>query len=185
MEKILLYGLSDESADRIQDALAEIGIPVYVIGDDGLTETVAELFELEDDLDTRAEAFDGEYMIMQDIDTRRLYEVLNLIEKDGYEFDGIKIMRTDVNENWTLKRLLTETAEEHRLHKKALILREVLAACNSLDLSGMPDDEKEKFKQNIMDAFMVLYSGSYTENELDKYISGITESLKKTRKIYN
>ncbi len=185
MRKILLYGFSDERADRFQNIAAEMDIPVYIIGDSGLDMTLGRLFELDEDLDTASPAFPDEYMIMQEISKEELLALLDLLEKEGFPFSGIKVMRTEINAGWPLRLLLKAAAEEHRASKKALILVELLRSCNTLDLSGMEPDERDAMKKALMEAFALLDSGSYTEEDLDARIAAVTEGLKKARRLFN
>ncbi|MBQ9152570.1 MAG: DUF3783 domain-containing protein [Solobacterium sp.] len=185
MEKILLYGLDDQSAEMIGNAGKQLGIAVCRIGDSALFHKVADLFEAGFDQDTQTRAFDNEYMIMQEMDSGKLYALLDELEKQQYEFEGIKVMRTDTNENWTLFQLLQETGKEHRIQKKVIILREMLMSCNTLDLSVLPQGEKESFRQVLMDAFVLYQSGTYTDKELDECIHQLSDSLKKIRKLYS
>lgn len=185
MERILLYGLDDQSAEMIGNAAKQLGIAVCRIGDSALFHKVADLFEATGDQDTDARAFDNEYMIMQEMDSGRLYALLGELEKLQYEFEGIKVMRTEVNQNWTLFQLLQETGKEHRVQKKVIILREMLMSCNTLDLSALPEEEKESFRQVLMDAFVLYQGGTYTDKELDQCIHVLSDSLKKIRKLYS
>lgn len=185
MQKILLYGFSDERADTFQNIAAELDIPVYIIGDSGLEMTLEQLFDLDEDLDTAASAFDEEYVIMQDMTRDDLVCLLEALQKENYPFSGVKVMRTDVNAFWPLRVLLKAAGDEHKAAKKALILVELLRSCNSLDLSQMDPPERDVFKKSIKDAFVTLNSGGYTEADLDVCISGLTEGLKKARRLFN
>ena len=185
MKKILLYGLSDEESDCLQDCAAELGIPVYIVGDSALEEVLGRLFELNDDLDTRAEEFDEEFMIMDGMTRDDLLELLKVFDRHGFEFDGVKVMRTLSNEKWTLRELLKETQSEHRIAQRAMILTQLLKSCNMLDLSTMEPEERQKFKESLMDLFMLLQSGTYTLEQIDDCLHRVSDGLKAAHKLYN
>ena len=185
MKKILLYGLTDQESDLLQDCAVDLGIPVYIVGDSALDEVLGRLFELDDDLDTRAVEFDEEFMIMDGMTKEDLLELLGVFDKHGFEFDGVKVMRTPSNEQWTLRELLKETQSEHRIAQRAMILTQLLKSCNMLDLSTMQPEERQKFKDSLMDSFMLLQSGTYTLEEIDDCLHRVSEGLKAAHKLYN
>ena len=186
MKKMLLYGFPDGKADRIQNAAAELGIPVYIVGDQALDEPLDELFDNDDDLETAALEFQDEYMIMQDVTIEDLMELIEAMKKEEVHDGGIiKAMKTDTNKIWSLRRLLKETKAEHDTARKSLVLVEMLRSCSNLDLSLMPKAEQEAFRRSLMDAFTLLDSGSYTETDVDECLKKVSDGLKKAHKLYS
>ncbi len=185
MKKILLYGIDDATADFYQNVGETKDIAMVIVGDDALDVKISKLFEVGDDLNTRAEEFSDSYMIFQEMSVQELVDLLREFHKTGREFEGIKVMRTKTNEEWTLRALLTEAAKENVMTRKVLVLQELLKSCNSLDLSTMEMKDKQEFKEAIMTAFMYLKQGQYTEEQLDHVIAELGEGLKNARKLYN
>lgn len=185
MKKVLLYGIDDATADFYQNIGETKDTAMYIVGDDALDVKLSKLFEIGDDLDARAEEFPDSYMIFQEMTVQELLDLLNEFHKAGKAYEGIKVMRTASNEEWTLRALLIEAAKENIMTRKVLVLQELLKSCNSLDLSGMETKDQQEFKNAIMTAFMYLKQGQYTEEQLEHVIAQLSEGLKNTRKLYN
>jgi hypothetical protein len=185
MKKILLYGIDDATADVYQNIAESHDIEMDIVGDDALDATVGKLFEISDDLDTRAATFPDQYMIFQEVEVPELLRLLKEFKAAGKEYEGIKVMRTKTNETWALRHLLTEAAKEQALSKKVIVLQELVKSCNSLDMTQMDPKDRQDFKEALMTAFMFLQQGQYTEEQLDHVTSALTDGLKKAKKMYN
>ncbi|MBQ9047095.1 MAG: DUF3783 domain-containing protein [Solobacterium sp.] len=183
MKKILLYGFDDLEADRFQNAAESAGLAMYVIGDTALDMTVSRLFEIDDDLDAVHSAYDDHYMLFQGFELPELIQVGKDLASAGAPFDGIRIMRTDENENWTLRRLLEEAASEHHLSRKVMILQELIRSCGGVDVKAMDEQQQREFRDALTDAFRLLQSGEFTGREIDEAIRRLSEELKSTRRL--
>jgi len=184
-KKVFLYGLQREDAERIRSVLADHDIAAFILGDEALDETVADVFEMNDDIGDVHEAFDREYMIFQDIDLNELVRLMAEIEASGEEFEGVKVMRTENNEHWTMRYLLEQTAKEHDTARKAIVLDQLIRSCNNLDLTSLTSEEQKEFKASLLEAFMVLKSGTYTYETVTAAAENLAAWLRKISKLYN
>ena len=182
---MLLYGLDDHSADKTQILLEQNGIAAYIVGDDVLDQPLSALLKAEEDFDGRHQAFDCSFMVFDGIDVNELIRTLSYLREHGAEFDGVKIMRTDANSDWVLKELFTHTRREHELARKAMILQEMIASCNGINLTDADTKAKTEFKKALMEAFMLLKSGQYTDEAMDRAIRNLSSSMKGVTKLYN
>ena len=66
-----------------------------------------------------------------------------------------------------------------------MILTQLLKSCNMLDLSTMEPEERQKFKESLMDSFMLLQSGTYTLEQIDDCLHRVSDGLKAAHKLYN
>jgi hypothetical protein len=185
MKKILLYGVPEPQADRYQNIAANEDIAMYTIGDEELDQTIEKLFETQDDLNNKADAFASPYMLMQEIEVPELLKLVRLFKQNDLEFEGIKVMKTPTNSSWTLRALLEEAQRENEVARKTVVLRELIKSCNGLDLSKMEAKEQHAFKETLMNAYLLLQSGQYTGEALDEAIGALTQALRSCRKLYN
>lgn len=185
VRKILIYGLDEPNADKTQNILERQGIAAYVIGDDVLDQTVSSVFNAEEDFDGRHQEIQQSFMIFDGFDLNGVLSTLDLLRRMGAEFDGVKVMRTDINSNWKMKDLLKRTKESFEVSKKAIVLNEVIQSCNGIDLSGGDGKARAEFKKALTDAIKLLQSGSYVPEQVDRVTHNLTAAMKGVRKLYN
>ena len=185
MKKILIYGLDESEADKTQAILERIGIAAYVIGDDVLDEKVDRVFETEEDFDGRHQEFPLSYMLFDGFDLNGVVSVLDLLHRNGQNFEGVKIMRTDTNSSWKMRDLLAHTAASYEVGKKTLILDEVIRSCHGLDLSEADGKARAEFKKSLTDALKLLQSNAYNAEQIDRVTVNLVNAMKSARKLYN
>lgn len=185
VRKILIYGLDEPNADKTQNILERQGIAAYVIGDDVLDQTVNSVFNAEEDFDGRHQEIQQSFMIFDGFELNGVLSTLDLLRRMGAEFDGVKVMRTDINSNWKMKDLLKRTKESFEVSKKAIVLNEVIQSCNGIDLSGGDAKARAEFKKALTDAIKLLQSGSYVPEQVDRVTHNLTAAMKGVRKLYN
>lgn len=185
MKKILLYGLSDMEADRFQNKAEEMGLAMYVIGDDALEMKINDALAIEDDLDGRHEEFEDEYMLFHEFELKDIISTLKAFEKAGLAFSGVNVMRTDLNESWTLRKLMKAAAKEHHISKKAIQLQAVLRACNGTDTSDMEESQRREFKASIKKGLELLNSRKLLDGEADEVMEDLRFYLQKTKRLLN
>lgn len=185
VKKILIYGLDEPNADKTQNILERQGIAAYVIGDDVLDQTVSSVFNVEEDFDGRHQAIQQSFMIFDGFDLNGVLSTLDLLRRMNADFDGVKVMRTDVNSNWTMKKLLERTNESYEASKKAIVLNEVIQSCNGMDLSDGDVKARTEFKKALADAIKLLQSGKYLPEQVDRATHNLTNAMKGVRKLYN
>ena len=183
MKKILLYGLSEPDADLYQTAAVGFDIAMYIINDSCMGRKVGELFELNDDLDSMHAAVDGEYMLMDGIDSETLLKLLKAFEDTGRPYEGSVAVRTRVNENWTLARLLEEIRKEQELIDKLHELDDLLQDCNGIDLSAMELSDSNDLKQALLEGYLLLKDEEQDIQEVDKAISRLRKAMEPAVKI--
>ena len=118
MKKILLYGVNDETADQYQTLAANSSIAMYIINDSVLDTSVEKLFEINDDLDNQHADFENAYMVLQEIEVNELVLLLKQMTSIGKPFEGIKIMRTESNNQWSMRELFMQAEREYNVTKK-------------------------------------------------------------------
>lgn len=182
MRKILLYGVGEETLQAIKMTGQIWNIRVIRITDGQLADTLAGLFEAETDFSGTCDAFEDEYMLIQDMSREELIGLIRALKKQGVEFEGIKVMRTPSNENWKLEDLFRETAEEHQVVKKVRLLQQILQSCGTLDLSQYPDEGRE-LKQAVRNAYAFLQTGQFSLQETEEQIRVLMEILKNTGRL--
>ena len=133
--------MSEPDADLYQTIAIGHDIAMYIINDSCLDVKVADLFLLNDDLDSMHAETQGQYMLLDGISTDDLLALLNAFREQGKPFEGIVITRTKVNEVWTLSRLLEEVRREHALMETLKELDSLLEDCNGIDLSAMKTED--------------------------------------------
>ncbi len=185
MKKILLYGLNDETADQYQTLAANNSIAMYIINDSMLDTSVEKLFEINDDLDNQHADFENAYMVLQEIEVNELVLLLKQMDSIGKPFEGIKIMRTESNRQWSMRELFIQAEKEYNVTKKAMVLQELIRSCNGLDVSELDPHQRNEFKDGIMNGYMLLKSGEYDEDALNAAIAVLSENLKNCRRLYN
>jgi len=185
VKKLMIYGLDEPLLSRAEAIADELGIMTSIIGDDVLEEKLGSLMEKQEDFPARHCEFDLPYLIADGMTVKDLVEYLTVLRKSGCEFEGIKIMRTETNQDWTIRRLFEHTREEHEAAKKAVILDEMIRSCNGIDLSSVEQPAQNLLKERLLKAYMLLKSGKFSNEEVTKAIEDLSESLKGVRKLYN
>lgn len=183
MKKILLYGMNEQDADLYQTIGINYDAAMYIINDSCMDKTIAELFELNDDLDSMHAEFDGEYMLLDGITSDDLIDLMKAFAAGGRPFDGVIAVRTRVNEQWTLARLLEEIRREHAVMDKLQELDELLQDCNGIDLSAMDAADGNALKQALLEGYLLLKDDNQDPSEVDEAISRLKEAMKPAVKI--
>ncbi|MBP3890923.1 MAG: DUF3783 domain-containing protein [Solobacterium sp.] len=181
MKKIVFY-LDETVYQQYQPIVEAKGFLVALVGDESLFRSVKEVFET----DVKAsghEAFDEGYMLMQEISDTELTVLLEIFEEKGLEFEGIKVMRTEHNEKWTLQELLFETNKEHQVMKKAILLETLMKSTNGMDFNALPKEVETGLKQALMHAYMLLSSGQFDADSLENALQELSEQLKKAKRV--
>ena len=185
VKRILLYGLEETDADKTQIILDNLGIAAYIIGDDVLDEGLGKVFDAQEDFDGRHQEFSTRFMLFDGMKAEELLPVLHTLSVEGQNFDGVKIMLNETNRGWTLRRLFNETYKEHELAKRVIILQEMIQSCIGINLTDTDTKSKNEFRSSLISAFNLLTSGSYSQENVDKAIQDLSESMKGVRKLYN
>ena len=185
VKKILIYGLDEPIADKTQNILERQGIAAYVFGDDVLDQTVDSVFSAEEDFDGRHQAIPQSFMIFDGFDLNGVLSTLDILRRMHAEFEGVKVMRTELNSNWKMKDLLNRTSDSFEVSKKAIVLNELIQSCNGIDLSDGDAKARTDFKKALADAIKMLQSGSYTCEQIDRITVNLTNAMKGVRKLYN
>ena len=67
--------------------------------------------------------------------------------------------------------------------QKAVLLQQVIMACNSLDMAQVRPEDTEAFKKSLMTGYMMLKTGTFTEAGLDRVTEELMEHLRRSRKV--
>ena len=167
--------MSEPDADLYQTIAIGHDIAMYIINDSCLDVKVADLFLLNDDLDSMHAETQGQYMLLDGISTDDLLALLNAFREQGKPFEGIVVTRTKVNEVWTLSRLLAEVRREHALMETLKELDSLLEDCNGIDLSAMKTEDSNELKQALVEGYLLL-------KDEDQDIEEAREAVRKLRK---
>ena len=98
-------------------------------------------------------------------------------EEAGRPFDGTVVVRTRVNENWTLARLLDEVRKEHDLMEKLNELDELLQDCNGIDLSAMDASDSTELKAALLEGYLLLKDDQQEVLEVDEAIRRLRKAM--------
>ena len=183
MKKILFYGMDWQDLAICRAAADSLGIATGIVDDTCLDEPLEALFEKMDEHRGPHALTAGKYMLMADLPREELVELLRQIETVTGDFDAIKVALTDTNRHWQLSRVLQETAQEHMVMQKAVLLQQVIMACNSLDMTQLRPEDTEAFKKSLMTGYMMLKTGTFTEAGLDRVTEELMEHLRRSRKV--
>ena len=182
---MLIYGLEEPEADKTQAILERHGIAAYVFGDDVLDQTVDMVFDAEEDFDGRHQEFPSSYMLFDGFELNEVTDILSLLQKNGAEFNGVKVMRNDNNVKWTMRDVLIRTAASFEASKQALELSELIRSCNGLDLSSADGKIRIELRKNLSEAVKLLRSGTYTAEQVETAKDNLSNSMKGARKLYS
>lgn len=183
MKKILLYGYDDLDNTTFQNIAKECNFFLCVISDAVLDKKLEEVFALEEDRIGEHNKFSDQYIIFEDKDSLVMF--MNKLAQNDIIYEGIKIILTETNKHWTLEHLFAETDHDHQIMRKAEFLDDLIRQCNIIDFHLLPEEKVSKYKKDLMDAFILLKSGSFSEEELDKSILNILNLLHTSEKIVN
>lgn len=177
MKKILYYRLDETEQNVYPKLLKRLGYQMLACNDNDLDTTLEELFLREESSIGSCERFEHSYFIMSGMTKEDLQVVLDAFQTAKLPYKGIKVMRTETNAKWTLRELFAETASEHEMFQNVKLLDQLIRSCNVVDITLMEENEREKFKQVLMDAFILLKSGMYTNEELQEAIRNLKDVL--------
>lgn len=177
MKKVLVYGIDEQDLSIYKKVLQQHDISVFQITDDDLELTIATLFDRNAST-SGACSMDETYMLFDGVSKDELVEIVHQFDHAGKEYDGIKVMRTPVNEKWLLSGLLEETKNEHAVFQKVRLLDNVLRSCNGLDFSKMDQEAEKNVKQAMMDAYLYLQGGQFELETLDAKAKTLMEALR-------
>ena len=183
MKKILFYHLDDLQMKVYPNIARRLGYPMISIDDSNLDQTIQDLFELEEGSRGVCSAYNLSYLLFQDTTREELLVVLDAFKTAKMPFQGIKIVRTETNEKWKLRYLLEETFEEHKLFQNAKLLDQLIRSANEIDLSVLTENDQEAFKQTLVDSYLLLKSGQFTNEELETSIQKMKDGLMMVRKV--
>ena len=183
MKKILFYGIDWQDLAICRAVADNLGIATGIVDDSCLDEPLGSLFEKMEEHRGPHAGTAEKYLLMADLSREELVELLKQIETVTGDFDVIKVALTDTNRHWPLAKVLQETAQEHLVMQKAMLLQQVIKACNSLDMTEIRPEDTEAFKKSLMTGYMMLKTGTFTEDGLDRVTEELMEHLKRSRKV--
>lgn len=180
MKSLAFYNLNDELFSKLVniEELNEYRFNRFY--DEDLSSKVKDVF-LVNSFNGECKLYDKTYMIMDNLSVDDIKSLSNIFLKNNIEFNGIKILHTEKNSEWSLKDLFTEVNEEDKLFKLNQRLREVLISLNDYDLSKYPEEKTFALKKALMDGFLILNNKSagveLVENAINS-INYLKENLK-------
>lgn len=124
MGKILLIGFNEERFNYFKRLLMFLQVEVSGIIDDNMSINEAFKGTYEGCLKANIEV-----MIFDNVSNDKLYIMLKMALKQGYEYNGLLACKTESNQEWTVKQLIDELIDEH----------------NQIHL----EDKKEKYERRI------------------------------------
>lgn len=177
MKKIVLYNVEEELLEKYRSIEEFKDIKFSRVFDEDLDKTVNDLFELEKNIGN-CEAFEKSYMIMSDISKDDLNFVNKILKKYDLEFNGIRVMKTQINKDWTLKALLKEVSEEHEIMTRIFKLRKLIISTNDMDLNKYEEPLSFGLKQALLNGYVLINSKDINIDKLDEAIANIKQFLK-------
>ena len=146
MKNVLLYGLSDYEADRIQQIFETHGVAAYIVGDDVLDRKVGELFDISEDFDGRHVEFDRAFMIVEHLKSEELRALLKELAESDAAFHGAILFATEKNRTYSLRQLFHMCDKELEYSLKRIRLQQLIESCNGVNITDLPPSEKAEFK---------------------------------------
>ena len=185
VKKVMIYGLDGNQLEKAVSAFDVFHIGTIVIGDDVLDEPLAKIMEKDGGFSERHTEFDLPYMVGQEMTAEEFARYFIVMERFGYKYDGVKILRTEFNENWPIRYLFQATRQSFDVLKEAMVLRELIQNCESLYTSVGEASAMAELRKRTENAKKLLISGQYTGAAVEHAIQELTESLHNFRKLYN
>lgn len=172
MKRILAYGLTEEHF-KMADSLFPGMLRKTDAAD--LDETVGSLFAGEKERQNVSCASGEEYLIFSGFQNEEIGAFVSRLRKEAYSYDGILAALTETNREWPLRRLLEDTAAEHRYFQERKNLTALVRWCETLDQKQVSEETTEL----IMISFAAL-SGSRTDaDQLKRIGMRLAASLEK------
>ncbi len=169
-ELVLLYGLQEDSekGETVQKILKRLRMPCRILPDEMLGETLGYAAGLPG-VSASASPYTGEglgeeVLLMSGLSDSRLNELLAAL-REGRVSIRLKAVITPNNRGWKLFDLFRELIEEHETIGAFNRLRQAYAAASKRDVSGLPEEQRVAWEQNLKSAFQVLSSGEPAAKE--------------------
>lgn len=182
MKKILFYQLEDIQKQVYPSIAKRLGYTMISLDDNDLDKSLKDLFTVEENHRGICEEFQDSFFVMNEMTTQDLMILLDAFQTAKMPYKGIKVMRTETNENWTLRELFQETSQEHQMFQNVKLLDQLLKSSNTVDLFLLKEEDREHFKQTLMSSFLLLKSGQFTKEELDRAIQEMKDALMMVKK---
>ncbi len=170
-ELVLLYGLQEgsEKGETVRKILQRLRMPYRILSDEMLGETLGYVAGLPG-FPASASPYTGEglgeeVLLMSGLADQRLNELLAAL-REGQAPIRLKAVITPNNRGWKLFDLFHELIEEHETIGAFNRLRQTYAAAAERDVSGLPEEERAAWEQNLQKAYQILSSREPTEKEV-------------------
>ncbi len=178
MKKILYYRSDETIYMCLYNFCISHNIVLQRVDDSLLNIKLKDVFALQEEHNGKCEAFPDSYLLLDEISNEELVNLLRNLKENGCPFEGIKVTRTANNHIWSLEEVLKETGLEHRVMQKAGLLEMMMKTAASADFAHMDKETAGQIKAAVMDAFIYLQNGSFTEAELDQKCRALKEMLR-------
>ena len=167
-ELVLLYGLQEgsEKGETVRKILQRLRMPYRILSDEMLGETLGYVAGLPG-FPASASPYTGEglgeeVLLMSGLADQRLNELLAAL-REGQAPIRLKAVITPNNRGWKLFDLFHELIEEHETIGAFNRLRQTYAAAAERDVSGLSEEERAAWEQNLQKAYQILSSREPTE----------------------
>ena len=159
--KVLLYNLGEEAelGKGIRSILNELNIEAVTVERSQLNESVGYLIGLDGfkkaDEPFTEDGYETPFMLMSDLGESLLDKVLAAMGEASVVIDH-KAIRTNTNQYWPFKKLISEIEEEHETMTAWEALRDLAAEAKELDKSQAADKDLSAFESALEAAQAVL-----------------------------
>lgn len=185
VKKVMIYGVDGGLLEKLESAFDILQIGTIVIGDDVLDETVGSVMDKDGSFSDRHTEFDMPYMVGQEMTAQEFVKCLGFLELFGTPFEGIKVLRTPDNENWTIRSLFQKARKSFDTLKDTLTLKQLIADCENLYGSAGEASSRAMLKKRTESAKKLLASGNCAEESVKRAIQELTDCMNSYRKLYN
>ena len=175
MKKVI--GYTKNTDERLKALFESHGIGLVYVQDECLDKKISDLFEMSDS-SCKGGCEYPDVMVMQDITTVDLDMFEDWCNEAHLSFDGIKVLRTDTNANWTLKELIHEVTLEHETIGKLSELQNAVNGLMTVNVGKLPASLKMSYNQLIMEVMGVM-NREASVNEINSCLNKVNDFLRK------
>lgn len=177
MKKIIFTGLNVEQVSMYFELCLELGYHVSFLKQEDLNKTFQEVIDHVEHSNCDLQ-YEYSFMFISGLSQDELMNLLDLFNEAKLPFDGIKVMATSHNVKWTMKDIMEETIQEHKMMKKVYELDSLLRSCNEIPFDSLDESIKQDVMNEVMAAYVLMKSQNFTNENLDLAIHGLKEVLK-------
>lgn len=185
MNRIALYGMTREKAEKVSRAAASEGIGCSVFADDSLFSPAESVFERDNTVTEPGQKFSREFILYDGFTVESIRSFSHTMKRYGIAFDGIRIRLTQENRQWTVSRLLETAEAEYETAVKLKVLGRMIEAAVQYVRQNPGSDSSEKLAQYAREAYTYLHGREFTLQETDRHCFRLSHELRQLERTVN